>query len=219
MQYCQKCSIQIRGRKRCCPLCQGKLTGEPGDLAFPVLPKQKVSRVTFLRLCIFAAILAEVALLSIFRLTDYQAGWTTVAMTSVLFILADIVLAVYYHGNVMKLVTLEFFIAMLAAWLYDRHFGKAGWSLSFFIPAAFLLYPPVIILLGKTMRLIIIDYIIYLVAGCLLSFLQLIPLQTGRTYFPILAVLSMALSAALLAFLFLFRSRALRNASSKYLNT
>ena len=219
MQYCQKCNIHIRGSKRCCPLCQGKLTGEGSTPAFPVIPRKKVGQVTFLRICVFAALISEIVLLSIFRLTNYQAGWTVIAMASVLLALIDMVLAVYYHSNVLKLIAMEFFVAMLAAWLYDRNLGNIGWSLSFFIPIAFLLYPFVIILVAKCMRLSVTDYIIYLIIGALLSFLQMIPLQTGKTAFPVLAVISMACMAAILGFLIVFRFRAIKDASSKYLNT
>ena len=219
MQYCQKCNIQIRGSKRCCPLCQGRLSGEPGSPVFPVLPKKKVSQVTFLRICVFAALAAEVVFLSIFRLSNYQAAWTGVAMTIVILVLIDIILAVYYHSNVLKLIALEFFIAILASWLLDRHFGNKGWSLSFFIPIAFLVYPPVIVLTAKAMHRSATDFVIYLVIGALLSFLQMIPLQTGRIGFPVLAVISMALAAMILGFLLVFRFRVLKDASSKYLNT
>ena len=219
MQYCQKCNIHIRGSKRCCPLCQGKLSGEGSSPAFPVLPKKKVSQVTFLRICVFAALISEIVLLSIFRLSEYQAKWTGVAMTSVVFVLIDIILAVYYHGDVLKLIAAEFFAVLLASRLLDRHFGDNGWSLSFFIPLAFLFYPPVILLTAKAVHLSVTDYIIYLVIGALLSFLQIIPLQTGRTVFPVLPVISMAYTAIILGFLFVFRFRALKDASSKYLNT
>ena len=219
MQYCQKCNIHIRGNKRCCPLCQGKLSGEGSSAVFPVLPQKKVGQVTFLRICIFIALISEIVLLAIFRLTNYQAGWTGVAMASVLLALIDIILAVYYHGNVLKLIALEFFVAMLAAWLYDRYLGNIGWSLSYFIPIGFLLYPFVIILVAKLINRSVTDYIIYLVIGGLFSFLQIIPLQTGRTAFPVLAVVSIAASAVILAFLFVFRFRAVKLASSKFLNT
>ena len=219
MQYCQKCNIHIRGSKRCCPLCQGKLSGEAGSPVFPVLPKKKVSQVTFLRICVFAAFITGIILLSIFRLTDYQAKWTGGVMTFVILVLIDIILAVYYHGNVLKLIASEFFVAMLASWRLDRHFGDTGWSLSFFIPIAFLLYSPVIILAAKAVHRSVTDYIIYLVVGALLSFLQIIPLQTGRTVFPVFAVISIAFNTILLGFLFAFRFRALKDASSKYLNT
>ncbi len=219
MQYCQKCNIKIRGSKRCCPLCQGKLTGETSSPAFPVLPEKKVGQVTFLRICVFTAIIAEVILLAVFRLTNYQAGWTGIVMTAVVFALIDIILAVYYHGNALKFTAVEFFVAMLAAWLCDRHFGNTGWSRSFFIPVAFMCYPLVIFLLAKAMDRSAQDIIIYLVIGALLSFIQLIPLQTGRTGFPLLAVISMSVSAVILAFLLVFRFRALKDASSKYLNT
>ena len=31
MQECKKCKITIRGNKKCCPLCQGRLNGEPEE--------------------------------------------------------------------------------------------------------------------------------------------------------------------------------------------
>ena len=56
MQYCQKCWIIIRGNKRCCPLCQSNLSGEPDEDVFPDLVRKKVSSVMLTRICLSGSI-------------------------------------------------------------------------------------------------------------------------------------------------------------------
>ena len=46
MQSCKNCGVTVNGYKRCCPLCQGELTGTPEPLleAFPQQPAPKYDR-------------------------------------------------------------------------------------------------------------------------------------------------------------------------------
>ena len=62
MQICQKCNVKIRGRKECCPLCQGRLKEVEGEEnpSFPVLEKRKISNITFLKMCTFLFIASEI---------------------------------------------------------------------------------------------------------------------------------------------------------------
>ncbi len=64
MLYCKKCNVSINGNKKCCPLCQGKLLGEPSVEAYPKvqLPRD--------RPCCCVATLIAIIVLSIVQKLD-----------------------------------------------------------------------------------------------------------------------------------------------------
>ena len=53
MLYCGKCLIKIRGNKKCCPLCQGDLTGIPSSSVFPSLKRERISNLSLLKIFTF----------------------------------------------------------------------------------------------------------------------------------------------------------------------
>ncbi len=218
MQYCPKCKIHIRGNKRCCPLCQGRLEGEASDPIFPVLTKRKVSNVSFFKICAFT----WVVLVLLMFMLDYYTGsvfaWPGVVRVAATFALADVAIGMYYHSNILKLVTIETYIGMLVGFYIDRHTGFHGWSLSWMIPSCFVALVIVTLILGSSFRLYIVDYVIYLAVDILLSLLQILPIYFGQNPFPYAAMTSVALLLGFAAFIVLFRFKDLKNASSKYMN-
>ena len=59
MQYCPKCKVHIRGNKRCCPLCEGSLTGSPSDPAFPALEQRRFSFSLIFKVCLFLFVIVS----------------------------------------------------------------------------------------------------------------------------------------------------------------
>ena len=138
MQYCSKCGIHIRGNKKCCPLCQGPLTGEPEDPAFPVLPKHTYSSLSVMKVAVFIFAICEIALAALWYLARSTRAWTPVAGFAVFLLLADLAVALYYRYNIIKIVTFECYFIMLLILSVDRLTGFHGWSLAFVLPFLFL---------------------------------------------------------------------------------
>ena len=53
MQYCPKCRISIRGNKTECPLCGGRVTGEPEPGGFPILERNRFSHMSVVKVGTF----------------------------------------------------------------------------------------------------------------------------------------------------------------------
>ena len=218
MLYCPKCKIKIRGNKRCCPLCQGRLEGEGEDPAFPTLKKRRVGTLTFFRICAFICIILEIGMFSAFYISGYTLRWTLIVMASVAFALFDLGVSMYFRGNVLKLITVQSYICMIASYIIDIKTGSFGWSWGWMIPISFVLLVITTIIIGNAMHLYIVDYVIYLISDVALSLLQIIPIYKGLNRSPYMAVISMALMLVFASFVFIFRFKDLQSASSKYLN-
>lgn len=218
MHYCPKCKVHIRGNKRCCPLCEGHLAGVPEDPAFPALKKRKFSIFLLYKVCIFIFVITEVVVMMIHVMTGYKYHLPIVIMMWAPFVLMDLLIASYYKGNVIKLISLQAYLAMAVCLFIDSLNGTLTWSLHWMIPATLLGLVLVTILLGWKLGLRLVDYMIYLAIDVILSVLQLIPVAMGINTMPYAAVISAGVMIIIAAFVVIFRPRELGNALSKYMN-
>ena len=206
MQYCSKCGIHIRGNKKCCPLCQGPLTGEPEDPAFPVLPKHTYSSLSVMKVAVFIFAICEIALAALWYLVRSTRAWTPVAGFAVFLLLADLAVALYYRYNIIKIVTFECYFIMLLIFL------------AFVLPFLFLLLIAATTIIAGTVRLQLVDYVIYIAADVLLACLQLIPLARHENPFPVFTVITLGVILAYAAAIVIFRTKDLKSASGKWFN-
>lgn len=215
MQHCPKCRIDIRGNKKCCPLCKGDLTGTPEPDVFPVI-YSKIKRVSVVRILTFIAAALIVTMLVSFYMTG--AGWPIVVIIMTVVGWIDILLVFYYRYNLIKMITIEVDAGLLICFFIDRHFSGLSWSLQWVIPFGILGLFITTLLIGILSKLRFEDGILYLIFDILCAFLQLIAVAKGVNTFPYPAVIITALLFIGLLALLLFRFRDVRNASGKWFN-
>ena len=215
MQYCGKCGISIRGNKRCCPLCQGELTGTPSEPAFPALKKAKITSLSLVKLFTFLFIALEIVWGAVWFLADFRPGWMSLAMAGTLVAWLDAVLAVYFRNNVVKNITIQVYLVMAGGLVIDRFTGFHGWSVQWLIPCCFLGLVTATIAIGRGLPLRLEEYILYLAVDMVLALLQTIFLVMRVNAFVWPAVISMAALLILGVAALMFRFRDLRNASEK----
>ena len=210
MLYCSKCGISIRGNKRCCPLCQGELTGTPSEAAFPTLKRARITSLSLVKLFTFLFVWSAVGFLA-----DFTLAWVPFAMAGTLVAWLDAVLAVYFRNNVVKNITIQVYLVMIGGFVIDRFTGFHGWSVQWLIPCCFLGLVTTTIALGRGLPLRLEEYILYLAVDMVLSLLQTIFLVMRMNAFVWPAVISMAALLILGVAALLFRFRDLKNASEK----
>lgn len=222
MLYCPKCKINIRGNKKCCPLCQSTLTGEPEDPAFPTIKRSKVTRFSIIRLSTFIFTVFEIVIGVTYYLAahelDRRISWIPLVMIGAVICWLDVIIAIYLRNNIIKIITYEAYIAMIADYIIDLKKGFYGWSVNWMIPCTFFGLAIVTICLGKGEKLLLADYMIYLISDAALCMLQLIPLFTDQNSFEWPAVICMAFYVILAVAALLFVPHEVKNASAKYFN-
>ena len=215
MLYCINCGISIRGNKRCCPLCQGELTGTPSEAAFPTLKRARITSLSLVKLFTFLFIALEIVWSAVGFLANFTLAWVPFAMAGTLVAWLDAVLAVYFRNNVVKNITIQVYLVMIGGFVIDRFTGFHGWSVQWLIPCCFLGLVTTTIALGRGLPLRLEEYILYLAVDMVLSLLQTIFLVMGMNAFVWPAVISMAALLILGVAALLFRFRDLKNASEK----
>ncbi len=219
MQECKKCKITIRGNKKCCPLCQGRLSGEPEDAAFPVIKRLPLTTDAVFRIATFLAVLAEIALGMICFVNGAWIPGVEIAMVIILFALGDLGVAIYFRGNMIKLITVQAYIIMAAVIvLNNRLITAIPWAIMWVIPLMFIALMVTTLVIARFGGLVLRDIMIYVVFDVLMATLQMIPIHKGTNPFPIPAAVSIAIMFAIAAFVIIFRFNDLKSASAKYLN-
>ncbi len=224
MKVCDRCGIQVRGEKRCCPLCQGRLR-DPSDEelqsamfldeAFPQLPRHKVSRLTIAKLATFLCLAASIAFCAIGLLLDFQTPWPLWTMLGILVGWLDFLAVLYLRSNLLKLVSVEILAALATSLFTDFFTGQHGWGATWVWPFTVPVLTVVTFLLAKIRKMYFSEYVMYLVLDCVAAFLQAVPLYFKVQTVRVPAVLSMAAYLVLFIAILLFRFYELKTAASR----
>ena len=208
MQYCPKCRISIRGDKTECPLCGGRITGDPEPGGFPALEKSRFSHMSLVKVGTFCLLTFIIIMVSLEILYDFKLAWVPFAVMG----------ALIYRNNLIKTLFVETYLAMAVCLLVDALTGWHGWSVAYVIPIGFVLLVFVTISVGRAANLRLEEYIIYIFVTILLSMLQLIPVLTHVNPNILPAVISMAILLIAACAAVIFRFRDLRSAVEKLFN-
>ena len=220
MQVCNKCNIRIRGKKECCPLCQGKLGECNGseNAAFPVLEKRKISSITFFKVCTFIFITLEIVCGTINLMTEGRYSFIGPIMLGALVAWVDIYATMYLRNNLIKVITFEVLVAIVIDYYIDIRTGFHGWSVHWMIPMTLIGLAVVTIVTALILKLRLDEYILYIVFDFIMALLQIIDMRNGRNTLPWPAASSIMFYLILIAALVIFRFRDLKNASEKMFN-
>lgn len=220
MQICQKCNVKIRGRKECCPLCQGRLKEMEGDEnpSFPVLEKRKISNITFLKMCTFLFIASEIIFGAINIMTKGEFSFIGPVMLGLFVAWIDVIATMYLRNNLIKVITFEVVVAIVVDFYIDIKTGFHGWSVNWMIPMTLIGLAIATNIIAWVLKLRLDEYILYIVLDFVMALVQIIFIRNGMNTFPWPAVASIITYMILIAALVIFRFRDLKNASEKMFN-
>ena len=218
MQYCPKCRISIRGDKTECPLCGGRVTGDPEPGGFPVLERNRFSHMSLVKVGTFCLLTFFIIMMSLEILYDFKLAWVPFAVMGALIAWGDLMVGIYYRNNLIKTLFVETYLAMAVCILIDTLTGWHGWSLAYVLPIGFVMLVFVTIGVGRAANLRLEEYIIYIFVTILLSMLQIFPVlaHVNPVAFPAVACMALLLIEACAAVIFRFRD--LRSAVEKMFN-
>ena len=218
MQYCPKCRLNIRGEKTGCPLCGGRLTGDPEPGGFPVLERRRFSHMSVVKVATFCYLSLFIILMALEILSDFRLAWVPFVILVMTIGWGDIMVGVYFRNNLVKTFAIETYLVMAGCLLIDFLTGWRGWSLSYVLPSGFLLLVVATVCVGKMADLRLEEYIMYLVTTMLLSLLQIIPVLTHANPAPVPAVASVTILLIMGCAAVIFRFQDLRSAAEKLFN-
>ncbi|MCR5747227.1 MAG: hypothetical protein K6G03_05925 [Lachnospiraceae bacterium] len=226
MNYCPKCEIVIRGNKNCCPLCQGKVTEVPKDKdnfetavieSFPVM-ERKVSSFTFIKLVTFLFIALEICFGMLHMLLKEDAPWVSLVMLGIFVGWVDVLVTMYVRFNIIKLLTIEAYVASVINVYVDYMTGMHGWSLAWVVPSILFVLGILTIVIAEYLKLRPSEFVSYLALDTIVSLLQFIPIHYELNPIVLPAMICSVCYLILMAAILVFRAKDLKTALGRRFN-
>ncbi len=185
---------------------------------FVHLPLPQVSFTLMMRIVAFLCVSSEIILGAFQVITGFSNGWVFAVMGGILIGWADILLAVYYRNNIIRMLNTQAYVIMAACLVIDAFTGARGWAISWVVPSMFLVAVFATSAAGKAQNMELNEYILYPAFNVLMSLLQIIPIALGINRVIAPAVICIAMMLILVSGLIIFRGSMLRDAAAKYLH-
>ena len=174
MLYCKKCNVSINGNKKCCPLCQGKLLGEPSVEAYPKVQLPRYSKHFLIRLISFIAI----AVVVICNLVNWSISkefyWCIFVEAGVLCGWIAGIIGILYRKRLFSNIITQLFILTGMSYIWDYGTNWHGWSVDFVLPCCCVATLIAIIVLSIVQKLDKSEYVTYLIVNCIYGIVPLI---------------------------------------------
>lgn len=226
MNYCPRCDIVIRGHKECCPLCEGKVKDVPLDIevssnaktdAFPVI-ERKVSSVTFIKIITFAFVALEICGFMTQIAVNKDMAWLNLAMIGLVVAWVDVLVTMYLRNNLLKVVTVEAYVAIVVNIVVDYLTHMHGWSVTWVVPSMLfgLLLSTFTFAYFRQLRPN--EYLSYIAFDSIVALCQLIFIRRGSNWFIYPAIICITLYLISMAGIVIFRYKDLVSALQRRFN-
>lgn len=215
MMYCKKCNVSINGEKRCCPLCQGNLIGEPSPEAYPEISQPHYSRHFLIRLISFIAIVSAVVCTFVNIMLPQFGYWCIFADAGILCGWITAVIGITYRKRLTSNIMIQLFIVTIMCLLWDKFTGWHKWSIDFVIPCSCFASTVAICVISLIKKLPKSEYIVYLIINGIYGLVPLIFIVKGVLNVIYPSAICTALSIILVSALFLFEGKSVSSEISK----
>lgn len=176
MLYCPLCQVKVAGNKRCCPLCEGQLTGtpEPESEVFPqVIPPHKLARIArrMITLCLFIVVLGCIQVESVWHPVS---NWPFLVIAAVGCLWLSVMLGISRRRMLMQNLTAQAILFSVLAVLWDHGTGWRGWSIEWVNPILIMSALSALLLLKVILRVPMVEAVAWI--GMLSLFGWIVPL-------------------------------------------
>jgi len=194
-----------------CPLCQGKLTGEPEENAYPSLPSEKKLLRSVMRVAAFITAVVSVICIAA-NLSFPGNGWWSIFVTAGLLSVWILVgVAVWKRRNPMKTIVWQLLVISVLALVWDWRTGSRGWSVNFVLPILIPCMQMAVVIMIRILRLYPYDYMLYLILCILAGLVPPVLVLCGLPHVIYPSVICGGVSIVFLAAVILFRGIALKH--------
>lgn len=174
MEHCKNCKIDVAGKRRRCPLCQGNLSGTPTEESFPVIPTIYHQFNFLFKILLFITIAGAVIAVAINLIFEETGLWSHFVVFGVICLWLSLSFAIRKRKNIPKGLLYQVILLSLLCIFWDFLTGWRGWSIDYAIPILCLSVMAAMAVLSKVLEWQIENIIIYFCIDALFGIIPLI---------------------------------------------
>lgn len=205
MLHCDKCSVDVGGKRDICPLCQGRLSGEASRESFPLVPTIYRQFHLLFKILLFVSVTFGIIAIAINLILEDTGWWSLIVVGGTLSMWLSLSLAIRKRKNIPKTIVYQVVLLSLICIVWDFLTVWNGWSIDYVIPILFLSGIAAMAVLTKVLSWEIENIIIYLCIDALFGIVPIIFYFTHILGVVIPSVICVAGCVLSLAFLCIFK--------------
>lgn len=210
MKYCNNCNVNVVGKRKICPLCQERVSGDTyQEEVFPrVLFVYKEYSQLFKFMLLISIIIATLAVSANILLPDTGA-WSIFILGVLGSVWASLINLINQRKNIPKNIWYQVLTISAIALLWDFLMGWRGWSINYVIPLACVFAMISMAIISKIRKLHIEDYILYIIIDGLFGIIPVIFILIGFLDVLYPSVICIATSVISLSTIVIFEEKSL----------
>jgi hypothetical protein len=181
MKYCEKCKVNIIGKRNSCPLCQGILQGQDDNQhdIFPEIYLEREEYSFMLKVLLFMSIVTVTVAVALNVLFPLKGAWSVFVIGGIASVWASIISAIHKRKNLPKNIIYQVVLLSIISVIWDRMTHWKGWSIDYVVPLICVAAMISMALISKIRRQRIEDFMVYFILDGLFGIVPLIFMLTG----------------------------------------
>lgn len=220
MKYCEKCKVNIIGKRKTCPLCQDYLSGHDYDQEeeFPQITYiYKEYNMFFKMMMLISIIIASV---SVAINVAFFKGmyWSLFIIGGLVSVWLSLITAINKRNNIPKNIIYQVVIASVAVVVWDYLTTWKGWSIDYVIPLIYVFAMISMYVISRIMKLKLNDYILYIIIDGIFGIVPIIFILTGVLKVLIPSLICVVTSIISLSTILIFEGESMREEMKRRLH-
>ena len=210
MKYCNNCNVSVVGKRKICPLCQGRLTGDKAqEEVFPKISFVYREHTMFFKVMMLISIIIGTLSLGLNILLPSTGAWSLFVLGGLGSVWASLITAINQRKNIPKNIVYQVMTISVIGLLWDLLTGWRGWSINYVIPLVCIFAMISMAIISKIRKLHIEDYILYLIIDGLFGIVPIIFIILGFLDVLYPSVICIATSIISLSTIIIFEDKSL----------
>ncbi len=175
MKFCNNCNVSVQGKRKICPLCQGRLTGDKAtEEIFPEISFIYREHSSFFKVMLFVSIIIATVSAAINILIPDSGAWALFILGGLGSAWASFITLINQRKNIPKNIVYQVMTISVIVLIWDFLTGWKGWSINYVIPLVCVFAMIFMVVISKIRKLHIEDYILYIIIDGLFGIVPVI---------------------------------------------
>ncbi|HNZ83450.1 MAG TPA: DUF6320 domain-containing protein [Sedimentibacter sp.] len=211
MKFCKSCNVSVTGKRKICPLCQGRLTGDKAqEEIFPKISFVYTEHSLFFKVMLLTSIIAATVSVAVNILMPGGGAWSLFILGGLASVWASLITIINQRKNIPKNIVYQVMTISVTALIWDTLTGWRGWSINYIIPLVCVFAMISMAVISKIRKLHIEDYILYIIIDSLFGIVPVIFIILGLLDVLYPSIICISTSIISLSTIIIFEDKSLK---------